>query len=167
MWMNEMHIGDSIPRLYVLALSFLLRLHKKRCVVLVRVYFLRSSAACASSFSSAQFWFEDRHHLFRGGCLSVVPRVLLHEALVHLPLPLVAAFSFFLVVVFFILVGGRSGGRGGEVLFLQRLCMTGFGSLFFLLGLLFFSGATGLRFASLSPRPYEQVNFFFFFLAKR
>jgi hypothetical protein len=92
---------------------------------------------------------------------------LLHEALVHLPLPLVATVSFFLVVVFFILVGGRSGGRGGEFLFLHRLCTTGFGSLFFLLGLLFLSAATGLRFGSLSPRPYEQVNFFLFFLAKR
>jgi hypothetical protein len=93
---------------------------------------------------------------------------LLHEALVHLPLPLVATVFFFLVVVFFILVGGRSGGRGGgEFLFLRRLCTTGFGSLFSLLGLLFSSAATGLRFASLSPRPYEQVNFFFFFLAKR
>jgi hypothetical protein len=96
-----MHIGacrwrDSMPRLSVLALSFLLKLQKKRCVLLVRVYFFRSSAACASSFSSAQFWFEDRHHLFRGGCFSVVPRLLLHEALVHLPLPLVATFFSFL-----------------------------------------------------------------------
>lgn len=96
-----MHIGacrwwDSMPRLSVLALSFLLKLQKKRCVLLVRVYFLRSSAACASSLYSAQFWFEDRHLLFRGGCFSVVPRFLLHEALVHLPLPLVATFFSFL-----------------------------------------------------------------------
>jgi hypothetical protein len=86
-------------------------------VLLVRVYLFRSSAACASSVSSAQFWFEDSHHLLRGGCLSVVHRVLLHEALVHLTLPLVATFFFFLVVVFFILVGGRSGGRGASFVF--------------------------------------------------
>jgi hypothetical protein len=45
MWMNEMHIGacrwrDSMPRLSVLALSFLLKVQKKRCVLLVRVLLL-------------------------------------------------------------------------------------------------------------------------------
>jgi hypothetical protein len=115
--MNEVHIGacrwrDSMPRLSVLDLSFLLKPQKKRCVLLRPRHFFRSSTACASSFSSAQFWFGDRHHLLRGGCLSVAPRVLLHEALVHLPLPLVATFFLILVVVFLILVGGRSGGRG-------------------------------------------------------